>query len=236
MRVEQVSSRGIGAGLRSDAALAVGGLHGDRDAPRPLGDEGAGFGRRQLRALGQRLRDLRKTRRWSLKQLAQASNVSIAAIQKIEVGAANTSLLTVFALSEALGEPVDRLVRASQRDSRFTKVVHIAIPQRLTGTLDLTGALAEARMRSRIVALPPNGRRAFTPGPSSGPLFLYVIAGALQITFPDGVTERLGVADAMHLSLREPMTWVNPRRVSSRVLCVADTRKYPDTLGTGELD
>ena len=109
--------------------------HGDRDAA---------FGRAQLRAVGQRLRHLREARHWSLKELSLNSGVSVAAIHKIELGAANTGLSTVLALSEALGEPVDGVVRASVLDTQVIKVVHAPLPPRPASDLGLTGHLKEA--------------------------------------------------------------------------------------------
>lgn len=200
------------------------------------GTSEVGFGREQLRAVGQRLRQLRETRNWSLKDLASKSGVSIAAIQKIETGTANTSLTTVFALSEAIGEPMDSLVRASMLEARTTKVVHVAIPRNPINGFELTGRLSDARVKGRLVVLRPKENRIFTGGPDTSPMFVYVMEGKVRITFADGQDETLGTGDAMHLSLPEHMTWSNPFTKSAQMLCVADLRKYPDLQGKGAFD
>ncbi len=192
-----------------------------------------GFGRAQLRAVGQRLRQLRETRSWSLKDLSGKSGVSVAAIQKIETGTANTSLMTVFALSEALGEPMDSLVRASMLEARTTKVVHVAIPRKPINGFELTGSLSDARVKGRLVVLGPVENRMFTGGPDTSPMFIYVMEGKVRITFADGQDETLGTGDAMHLSLPEHMTWSNPFKKSAQMLCITDLRKYPDLQSKG---
>jgi len=195
-----------------------------------------GFGREQLRAVGHRLRHLRETRNWSLKDIAGKSGVSVAAIQKIETGTANTSLRTVFALSEALGEPMDSLVRASMLEARTTKVVHVAIPRKPINGFELTGRLSDARVKGRLVVLGPKENRIFTGGLDTSPMFVYVMEGQVRITFADGQDETLCTGDAMHLSLPEHMTWLNPFSKSAQMLCITDSRKYPDLQGKGAFD
>ncbi|MFA7279453.1 MAG: XRE family transcriptional regulator [Sterolibacterium sp.] len=192
------------------------------------------FGRDQLRAVGQRLRQLREMRNWSLKDLASKSGVSIAAIQKIEMGTANTSFLTVFLLSEALGEPMDRLVQTSLLEARIAKSVHVAIPRRPAKGFDLTGRLAEARMRGNLVVLQPAENRKFDARPDTSPLFAYVMEGQLKLVFADGDTEILGTGDAMHLSKPEQMTWINSSKKSVQVLCVTDSREHFNLTHRGE--
>lgn len=195
-----------------------------------------GFGRDHLRAVGHRIRQLRETRNWSLKDLAAKSGVSVAAIQKIESGVANTSLLTVFSLSDALEEPVDRLVQASLLEARITKSVHVAIPRRPANGIDLTGELAEARLRARVVVLGPEESRTFPARPDSSPMFAYVMEGKVKLIFADGETVSMDAGDVMHLSLPEHMTWINPAKKGAQILCITDTRKYPQIAAKGEFE
>src|SRR5258708_12626510 len=94
----------------------------------PLQGSGKRFEREHVRILGRRIRALREARKWSLQRLSVNSDVSIAAIQKIESGAANPSLLTVIAIIEALGESVDQLISASRNAHRMLTVVRGKLP------------------------------------------------------------------------------------------------------------
>lgn len=206
---------------------------GPQRKPLPQGTE---FGADQLRALGLRLRQLREARTWSLKRLASESGVSVAAIQKIEMGMTNSGLLTVFALSEALGEPVDRLVRISQLESRVRKFVHVAVPRRPTRDLDLSGNLSDARMKGSVMVVPAGQRVTHSPDSASGPRFAYVLSGKVAVMFADGVTEQLATGDAMHLTVSEHITWLNQHKTDALILCVTDPRPHLEMDGTGEFE
>ncbi len=126
------------------------------------------FGEEQMRSLGMRLRELREARSWSLRRLALESEVSTAAIQKIELGETNPSLLTVLALAEALGEPVDRLVAVSLANSVASNFTHGVLPD-TSG--ELKTAASGARLGSRLMVIA--ARRSMTPPGPEHPRFFF---------------------------------------------------------------
>jgi transcriptional regulator with XRE-family HTH domain len=182
------------------------------------------FGRAHLRSVGRRLRSLREARRWSLKRLAGESGVSIAAIQKIESGESNPSLLTVLAIAEVLGESVDRLVAASRKAGQLSHVVRGASPERPLGSIALP-ALHHPRIKSRLIALA--ARSSLNDIPKDGALFAYVLDGSLQLRFADGTLEQLGTGDSIHVKDELPVAWSNPLTRRSLALCIADRRADP---------
>jgi len=199
-------------------------LRHTQDSSHVISEKQHTFGQRELFALGVRLRGVRRSRMWSLKRLADKSGVSVAAIQKIESGAVNTSLLTVMRLSETLGEPVERLVRASRMDTATPKFVHVAIPKRPKRTIELSLGLKDARLKGEVVVVQAGTSMVRTPQAEGGPTFAYVISGDMNAVFADGMTQSLSVGDAMHLSRAEPMTWTNLHKADVQVLCIADPR------------
>jgi len=62
--------------------------------------------------LGQELRELRKARRMTLSELAQASGVSISHLSAIERGAVNPTLSKISAIASALAVPADWFLAA----------------------------------------------------------------------------------------------------------------------------
>ncbi len=189
----------------------------------------AGFSREHLRSLGRRLRALREARSWSLKRLAAQSGISVAAIQKIEAGEANPSLVTVLAIAEALGEQVDKLVAASRSASRVVNVARGTLPTRPTdGVVPLAGALHRPRVKSWLVALPGRGTLRRSDIPKKGPLFAYVLSGGLELRFRAGPPENLATGDSIHVSEELPTEWANPLGRRSLVLCIADRRGEAD--------
>ena len=188
-----------------------------------LQGSGKRFEREHLRILGRRIRALREARKWSLQRLSVNSDVSIAAIQKIESGAANPSLLTVIAIIEALGELVDQLVSASRKPDRTVRVVRGELPARSAGAVDLSPALADRRMHCSLKVLAARQRlKTADMGPGDEPLFGYVLDGALRLSFADGDVVQLAVGDSFHASADTAAEWSNPVARRSLVLCIAD--------------
>jgi transcriptional regulator with XRE-family HTH domain len=185
------------------------------------------FGREQLQALGKLLRQMRDGRSWSLKRLAGESGISIAAIQKIEAGEANASLITVIAIAEALGGSIDQLIAASCTESRVVQVVRGHAEADEASARDLTEDLLDARMHGRLLRLKPRANLAADERPSKGPILAYVLDGALRLAFGDDTIEMLRTGDAIHVKGDMPTAWSNPLARRSLVLCLADRRPAP---------
>jgi transcriptional regulator with XRE-family HTH domain len=165
---------------------------------------------------------------WSLKRLSVESGVSIAAIQKIESGERNPSLLTVMAIADVLGESLDRLVAASRKANQIKDVVRDSFPVRPTGATMLPG-LDQARLRSRLITLSARASLDDADVPKEGAVFAYVIDGSLELRFADGSSERLVNGDSLHVTGKLPVEWINPLARRSVALCLADRR--PDLSG-----
>jgi len=183
----------------------------------------ADFGEEQMRSLGRRLRELRDARSWSLKRIAVESGVSVAAIQKIEAGDTNPSLLTVLSLAEALGEPVDRLVASSRAASSAITVTRGALPG---ASADLATDLAQRRMDARLMVLP--ARRAVEGEGAAGPMFYYLLDGEVRFGFADGATDVLRTGDALHMVTGQAPRCVNLLSRPSRILCIIDQRELAE--------
>ncbi len=187
----------------------------------------ANFGRDQVRVLGKFLRRAREERNCSLKRLAAESGVGVATIRKIESGTANPSLLTVVAMTEALGVSIDQAVAASRVAHPINDLVHgctMADGDGRSAMSDLTQDLLDPRLSVRLLAVPPGAALARTAQPDSAPLFAYVVGGTLRLAFADDTIEDLRIGDAIHLKDELPMAWSNPAAQHALVLCVSDRR------------
>ncbi len=177
----------------------------------------AGFGNRDLRVLGNRLRHLREQRQWSLKRLAQESEVSVAAIRKIELGQSNPSILTILSLVEALGESIDRLVSAAREGE-----VRITITRgnaRLEGPADSgdrTRDLANPAMRCSVVTLPAG--RALKDTGDREMAFGYILDGAVSLAD----AELCNDGDAFHVSSLSRLRLKGAGGKQARLLLVTD--------------
>ena len=157
---------------------------------------GSHFHRGELRGVGRRLRLLRISRGWSLKRLSDISDVSVAAIRKIELGVSNPSLLTVLALVEALDEPVDRLITEAVRSRRQTQLVRADEVEAKQGNVQLSDGVDNRQMAGLQCALGPGEELSIPTG--ERPLFGYVLDGEVLLERPDGRECRCSRGDAFH--------------------------------------
>ena len=181
------------------------------------------FGHTELFALGKLLRQVREQRGWSLKRLASQSGISVAAIQKIEAGEAKPGFITVTAITGALGTSIDQIISTARMQARFVDVVCSRISEtdeNVVTNRNLT--LSDARLAIRLLTLPPRSDLAREAKPEVGPLFAYVIGGALRLRFSDDTVEELKTGDAIHVKAEIPAAWSNPNFRFTTVLCVTD--------------
>jgi transcriptional regulator with XRE-family HTH domain len=172
--------------------------------------------------LGRRIRNLRDARKWSLKRLSANCGVSIAAIQKIEAGAANPSLLTVIAIIEVLGESVDQLISASRKLDRTVNVVRGTLDLKSSGYTDLSARLGQQRMNCQLTALAAREHVDSDDLPTGGPLFGYVLDGGLRLSFEENDALQLTTGDSFHITADTAVEWSNPLSRRSLILCIAD--------------
>ncbi|HWN44663.1 MAG TPA: helix-turn-helix transcriptional regulator [Thermoanaerobaculia bacterium] len=71
------------------------------------------FPEEQRRALGTRIMELRRSRRWSQRELARRSGIGHVRLSKLENGHATPNLPELLRLAEALDSGLDDLVRGS---------------------------------------------------------------------------------------------------------------------------
>jgi len=68
------------------------------------------------KALGQRVRDLREARGWTLERAAEAMNLDLKHLQKVEAGKLNVTLVTLVRIAEGFAEPVSALFATKSKE------------------------------------------------------------------------------------------------------------------------
>lgn len=182
--------------------------------------------------VGRQVRDLRKARRMSLKQLSQASGLSIGLISQIERGTSSPSLRSLRALAAALdvtplwffndGKPP--LADEGDIVTRRKAGRKLELPQkRLTKELltpDLSGTL-----QMLLVTLEPGGSTGsesyWHPGEECG----HLLDGELELW----VGERhfhLKKGDSFRFNSETPHRSFNPGRTAVRILWITSPPFY----------
>lgn len=182
--------------------------------------------------VGRQLRDLRKARRLSLKELAERSGLSIGLLSQIERGASSPSLRSLQALSHALNVPAswffnDGIVPPSEergvivrRDSgRKLHLTTKGIMKELV-TPDLSGTL-----QVLLVTIVPGGSTGagyyHHPGEEAG----HVIEGTMELWVEDNQF-LLHPGDSFRFSSERPHRALNPGATDTRILWITSPPFY----------
>jgi transcriptional regulator with XRE-family HTH domain len=176
--------------------------------------------------IGPKVRALRKQAGLSLSQLAAQSDVSAAAIHKIEMNGMVPTITTLLKVASALDRPVAYFVEEEQVTSDPTvltlKAEHRPIYTSHVG-IDLAG-ITGSYSRFNLAG----ARATVVPGASSGEKFLehpgeeliYVLQGELEFVV-NGRDHTLKPGDALHFRSVQPHSWHNPGKVDAIALWMA---------------
>lgn len=170
-------------------------------------------------AIGARVKQERRSRRWTLDQLAQAAGVSRRAVVNVEQGAANPSVGTLLRISDALGVGLPGLVEPPE--SRTVKVTRRGEGAALwTGDAGGRGVLVAGTEPPDVVelwdwTLGPGDRHAseaHTPGTHE---LVQVQEGAVVVDVADQ-TVRLEAGDAVSFPGDVAHSYANPGEQPAR--------------------
>ncbi|MDQ6784933.1 MAG: cupin domain-containing protein [Actinomycetota bacterium] len=181
----------------------------------PIEEAGAAGLKEIVNSIGPKLRELRAQRSLSLQQLADRSDVSAAAIHKIERNGMVPTITTLLKLAGALNRPVSYFVEEEEPDNRpisFTRAderrsvytSHQGID--LAGISGPYGRFFVAGAVATIEGAASSGRRAME---HPGEELVLVVDGTFEIDV-DGETFRLTEGDSLHWRTDRPHRWRNP--------------------------
>lgn len=188
-----------------------------------LGDETPRFGRDDLRLFGRYVRERRTAGGITLRELAERSGVSIAAIRSLETGGANPSLSTVIQVIEALGTTIDRAL-AAVRAARGRVVVTRASSQVNQACTALSDGISGAALHGEACVLPVESVISVPESMAQNAALCLVVDGALMVVTNTGDRVRIETGDTYHAEPRTVRSWANVGNRPVRLLCVADTR------------
>lgn len=174
-------------------------------------------------SIGPKIRELRTARKLSLQQLADRSEVSPAAIHKVEQGNMVPTITTLLKLAAALERPVSYFVEeetaatpyvvftpADERKKVYT--AHEGID--LEG---ISGPYGQYFVASAIAEVEPGASSGDAPLRHPGEELIHVLSGTLQVQVGEQ-TFRLTAGDTVHFRTDHDHRWQNPsKRVAKAV-------------------
>jgi len=180
---------------------------------------------REVRAIGGRIRQLRKRLGLTVEQLAARAGVSAGMISQLERGIGNPALESLARLSQALSVPIASLMLAADEDERrVVRVDERRVLEPLDPESEQAGLVRELLTPGSIVPLqmirtvmPAGFTNEARPFRHLGVECVVVLEGSLDVHH-GRETVRLEKGDAMTYRCEEAHWWANPGDVEAVVL------------------
>ena len=194
--------------------------------PQTRTDGAAGELERIVGSIGLKVFSLRKRMGLSLQQLGERSDVSAAAIHKIEQGGMVPTITTLLKLASALGRPVsyfveedvgqdDVAVLTPPDEKRPVYTSHQGIE--LNSISGPYGRFLLAGARACVAPGASSGRK---PMQHPGEELVHVTSGVLEFTVT-GQKYTVEPGSTLHFQGDQPHTWRNPGKVEARAVWMA---------------
>jgi transcriptional regulator with XRE-family HTH domain len=194
--------------------------------PKARTDGAAGDLERIVGSIGLKVFSLRKRMGLSLQQLGERSDVSAAAIHKIEQGGMVPTITTLLKIAGALGRPVsyfveedvgrdDVAVLTPPDENRPVYTSHKGIT--LNSVSGPYGRFLLAGARATVAPGANSGRK---PMQHPGEELVHVIEGQLEFTVT-GQLYQVGPGSTLHFRGDQPHTWRNPGTTEARAVWMA---------------
>ena len=174
-------------------------------------------------SIGPKIRELRNTRQLSLQQLSDRSEVSPAAIHKVEQGNMVPTITTLLKLAAALDRPVSYFVEEEETSPNY--VVYTASSDRRKvytahQGIDLqgiSGPYGQYFVASAIAEVEPGASSGDAPLRHPGEELIFMLSGILEVDVGEQ-TYRLTSGDSVHFRTDHDHRWRNPsKRVAKAV-------------------
>ncbi len=199
------------------------------------GDSGAGERPAQVsgenlsavvNSIGPKIRRLRRQWNLSLQQLADRSEVSTAAIHKVEQGTMVPTITTLLKLAAALEQPVAYFVDeevvwppyvvftpASGRRSIYT-------PHQGLTLEGISGPYGQYLVATAVAEVAPAATSGESPLRHAGEELIHMLSGRLDVAVGDNMF-RLRRGDSIHFRTDHEHSWCNPTNRVARALWTA---------------
>lgn len=175
-------------------------------------------------SIGPKVRQLRQQLGMSLQQLAQRSEVSAAAIHKVERGDMVPTITTMLKLAAALGRPIGHFVEDAGAQAPVASHIPAAGRPALRSVADgmelagISGAADRFRTVGAVATIAPGavgtGRRR--PGED----LMLVLRGTVAFDIA-GEHYTLRKGDALHYPTDHPHHWSNPGRSDASAVWIS---------------
>ena len=179
-----------------------------------------------VNSIGPRVRHLRKQWNLSLQQLADRSDVSTAAIHKVEQGTMVPTITTLLKLAAALEQPVSYFVDEEQESPSYvvftpaTERRSIYTPHQGLTLGGISGPYGQYFVATAIAEVEPGASSGESPLRHAGEELIHLLSGRLDVDVGDQ-TFQLRRGDSIHFRTDHEHRWRNPYRHTARAVWTA---------------
>ena len=179
-----------------------------------------------VNSIGPKVRYLRKQWSLSLQQLADRSNVSTAAIHKVEQGTMVPTITTLLKLAVALEQPVSYFVEEDQEPPYYvvftpaTERRSIYTPHQGLTLGGISGPYGQYFVATAIAEVESGADSGEPPLRHAGEELIHVLSGRLDVDVADQKFQ-LRRGDSIHFRTDQEHRWRNPYRHTARAVWTA---------------
>ena len=197
------------------------GAHADDAAPAKRDDLG-----QIVQSIGPKIRRLRQLKGLSLQQLGERSDISAAAIHKIERNGMVPTITTLMKLAVALNRPLSYFVDedantddpvvfigAGERRPVFTSKAGLELNS-------ITGPYGRFFLAGASASIEPQAHSGGNAMEHPGEELVHLLEGKLEFEI-DGETFSLSPGDSLHFRTDRPHRWRNPGRQPAKAVWMA---------------
>ncbi|GAA0363406.1 helix-turn-helix domain-containing protein [Bacillus horti] len=176
--------------------------------------------------IGDRLKSVRKSKKMTLKQISEKTNLSISFLSQVEHAKCSVTLESLMKISEAL-EVSPSFFFSDQKGQEIKSKIAVHKQQSLEEDMavsnftykDLSGNFPNQTFLPTLVTLQPRneGGRALA---HNGQEFIFVLEGTLTVIFEDGELA-LQAGESLHMESTTPHNWLNKTNEAIKFLYVS---------------
>jgi len=179
-----------------------------------------------LNSIGPKIRELRTAKKLSLQSLADRSNVSPAAIHKVERGNMMPTITTLLKLAAGLDRPVSYFVNEEEASPDYV-VFTPATERREVFTAHkgielegISGPYGQYFVATAIAEVAPGASSGDAPLRHPGEELLYLLSGRIEVQVGDQLF-RMTRGDAVHFRTDHDHRWHNRSKKPAKIVWMA---------------
>lgn len=179
-----------------------------------------------VNSIGPKVHRLRKQWSLSLQQLADRSDVSTAAIHKVEQGTMVPTITTLLKLAAALEQPVSYFVDEEQESPSYVVFTPAArrrsiyTPHQGLTLGGISGPYGQYFVATAVAEVEPGANSGESPLRHAGEELIHVLSGRLDVAVGDQEFQ-LRRGDSVHFRTDYEHRWSNPTKRPARAVWTA---------------